>query len=79
MRAARPRGGKTFSIRQSSRCDTDLANAQAQAHISVSACHGRGTGVALAYRTTRVLMQAANLPLGFQYSTTVAGRFLEPP
>jgi len=79
MREASPGGGKTFSIRQSSRCDTDIANAQAQAHISVSADHGRDPGVAPANRTTRVLMQAANLPVGFQHSTKVPGRFLEPP
>jgi hypothetical protein len=79
MPEARSGGDKTFTIGQSSRCHTDLANAQAQARISVSARYGRDPGVALANGTTRVLMQAANLPVGFQHPTTLPGRFREPP
>lgn len=70
---------RSLAIRQSNSCHTDLANAQAHAHISVAARHGRDPGVALGNRTTRVLVQAANLPVGFQHSGTVSGRFLEPP
>src|SRR5712692_2977484 len=58
-------------------CGTD--HAQAHAHISSAARNGCDTGVAVALGTTRILMPAANLRVGFQYSAVVSGRVLEPP
>ena len=72
---------QTLTLAESTSCHTDLAavHAQARAPISAQACNRRDPGVALANRTTRVLMQAADLPGGFQYSTAVQGRFFESP